>query len=109
MQLSAHQHRVLLEYAATAPNEEVCGLIVGTEVVVLENVAADKATTFAMTVKDVISATDIFGSVNAVWHSHPSGNTLPSDEDMEAHPGNLPLIIVTTGEVTVHDTYKKAA
>lgn len=90
-------------------DEEICGLICGIDVISLKNVSAYPRISFAMTVKDVTWAIDTFGELKAVWHSHPSGATHPSQDDIDNHPVGLPMIIVTKEGVTVHHAERQEA
>jgi len=111
--LTDRQRKVLIEHAFNSPAEEACGLICGyagvEHVVVLPNVARDKQKTFEMTLKDVVDTTTLYGPILAVWHTHPSGDPLPSQVDLAEHPDGIALVIATSEEANAYATREAAA
>jgi desampylase len=106
--MTAHISRALLDqilsHAASDPQREVCGLLLGAgdriaEAVPAANVAADPSRRFE------VDPAPLFAAVRAErgggprllghYHSHPSGRALPSPRDaaMADRPGRLWLIV----------------
>ncbi len=43
--------------------------------------------------------------VQAIWHTHPGGQNLPSENDCNGHPKNIPelkMVIVTSERINVY-------
>jgi proteasome lid subunit RPN8/RPN11 len=93
----------ILAHAASAPGVEVCGLLFGTDraiesVVATSNVHADPAGHFEVDPTALIAAhrTERAGGPRLVghYHSHPSGSSAPSREDVRStEEGRLSLIV----------------
>jgi proteasome lid subunit RPN8/RPN11 len=96
----------ILAHAASAPEREVCGLMLGTPALVevaTENVSANPADSFE------IDPAALFAALRAEraggprltghYHSHPNGLATPSERDamMATSPGRL-WLIVASGE-----------
>jgi proteasome lid subunit RPN8/RPN11 len=93
----------LLAEAAATPRVEICGLLFGTQQLILRaeptaNVASDPANSFE------IDPAPLFAALRAArtggapvighYHSHPNGRAEPSARDLEAaEPGRYWLII----------------
>lgn len=93
----------ILGHAASTPYAEVCGLLLGTDraiesVVATRNVHADPAGHFEVDPAALIAAhkSERAGGPRLIghYHSHPSGSSAPSDEDVRStEDGRLSLII----------------
>jgi proteasome lid subunit RPN8/RPN11 len=94
----------LLAEAAAAPEQEVCGLLLGTadaitEAVAAPNVAADPRTAFELDPATLLAALrrERAGGAAVIghYHSHPNGSTRPSPRDAAAcgRPGHVWLIL----------------
>lgn len=86
---------VIIEAALQAPLE-ACGITLGGIAVPLTNVAARPSVTFKVNA-DELQAAIIAGDGklwDGVWHSHPDGETRPSEDDLAWHPPGKRLYIV---------------
>jgi len=93
----------ILDHSDRYPDQEVCGLLLGTEADVrsalpADNVAADPARTFELDPHVLLAAHKAARGGGAAilghYHSHPSGAATPSATDAEhARPGALWLIV----------------
>lgn len=77
----------IIEAARAAPHEEVCGLIyntqTGTHILPCTNVSLDKSSSFEIDPQDYIKVRQI-GVPIGVYHSHPKGKAVFSEEDVAA-------------------------
>jgi proteasome lid subunit RPN8/RPN11 len=85
---------------------EACGVVVRGEdgdgiVIEIDNVAKHVGL-FEMDSAQLVDVYEKYGDIEGVWHSHPGGGHLPSDEDLECHPSGKMLIIVTETSVMNH-------
>lgn len=80
--------------------EEICGVVIGRMAYRLRNSHPHPEKDFRVSPEDLQqffeAHPDSLQNWTAVFHSHPSGKRLPSDEDLRWHPGHVALIIVTT-------------
>jgi proteasome lid subunit RPN8/RPN11 len=77
----------------SAPNE-VCGLIWGNRVVCVENDAEDPTSAFHMNSAEQKRALiRNRRPPSAIWHSHPTDTFLPSGDDLDSLPGDIPSVI----------------
>jgi desampylase len=104
--------------ALASPEEEICGLLLGRDGLILEavavaNVAADRARRFELDPQALFAAmrAERAGGLAMIghYHSHPSGLAEPSACDAEAaEPGRL-WLIVGTGEARLWRAVKGGA
>jgi proteasome lid subunit RPN8/RPN11 len=96
----------ILAHAASAPEREVCGLMLGTPAlaeVATENVSANPADSFEIDPAALFAAlrAERTGGPRLIghYHSHPNGLATPSERDamMATSPGRL-WLIVASGE-----------
>ena len=93
-----------LNAASTAAPAEACGVTVGGLALVLRNVSDRPLVTFEVDPYDLEEALlSSDGAWDGVWHSHPDGSVLPSDEDVRWHPRGKALYIVARGKVFEYD------
>lgn len=92
----------MLEHASTAPNEEVCGLVIKfkdtNKLKVLRGVNAsdNKQAMFDLDPAVWVEAEDLGCEPVAIYHSHPSGDVTPSTADkVTCELVNLPFYIVS--------------
>jgi proteasome lid subunit RPN8/RPN11 len=89
--LSEQQARAIVEHARSQQPREVCGLLAGTDervvqVLPLENAAADPVHHFRIDDRALVEA--VYGieaqglSLLGIYHSHPSGDPIPSTVDI---------------------------
>lgn len=94
----------LCSHARQHPEQEICGLLSGTENRVkhlfpITNEAKDKTSYFAMEPREQIAAMrhmrELGESLLAIYHSHPRGPEQPSTTDIQQHeyPGVYTLIL----------------
>lgn len=109
MELSDEQRSILQSAARKVHPREACGVIAGSNVIQLENHAQGYAE-FHLKGTDIENAAAKFGfrELDAVWHSHPSGNPLPSKSDLESHPWPAAMVIVTSEKVSIYGNAKEA-
>ena len=110
LQLSRNQHAELLKWAASAGEQECCGLVLGEGtsiscVLLADNVAADPRRYFEIDPAILISVQkhrraggpDIVG----YFHSHPNGLARPSATDVrQAEPDGKFWLIICDGQVS---------
>lgn len=98
---------VIRAETAASPNVEVCGLLLGKGLCVVEarpcrNVADDPATTFEIDPRQLIAthraARNSGPQVIGHYHSHPNGKAEPSARDAAAAHGGEVWMIVTQDE-----------
>lgn len=77
--------------------EELCGLLYGDELLVIENVAADRAVEYTMNHAQQAAVMAKRGWPDAVWHTHPRGTRAPSNIDLVTMPSGIRMIIATAG------------
>ena len=90
---------LMLTAADDAAPYEACGVVLGDGTVVSIKNLATRPGIFIMDTEELIAVYDMYGDIYGVWHSHPSGNPLPSEEDIEAHPEGKVMFIVCDGKV----------
>lgn len=93
----------IFEQAARSPDREICGLLFGDSMAILEaratpNVADDPAHAFEVDPRMLLTAmkAERTGGPRMIghYHSHPNGRAEPSDRDAEAaEAGTLWLIV----------------
>jgi desampylase len=109
----------LLKHAASLPEEEVCGLIFGTEahisqIVPCQNVAQNRRTRFEIDPSALIAAHKAARSggdaIIGSYHSHPNGAGQPSITDMNFAGGDASLmLIVAQGTVSAWSVTRLSA
>lgn len=96
----------VLRHAAAHPAREVCGLLFGHEGAVVcatpaANVASDPATRFELDPAALFAALRAEraggGRVIGYYHSHPSGDAMPSAEDARAAAPDGKLWLIVAG------------
>lgn len=89
---------------ACAKNDplEACGVIAGGVVYELPNHARFPESTFLLRAEDIYGAVAPHGGYDAVWHTHPSGNPVPSPDDWAYHPRAKFMVIATREDVNVY-------
>ena len=86
--LSEFTERYLLRVASESPTVEVCGLITaGGTVLPMRNMEEDPVHGFKMDYDDLMKAMNSH-TITGLYHSHPSGDRLPSNLDT-LHMGYL--------------------
>lgn len=91
----------MISAAARAYPREACGLMWGAEVEEVTNVAKSNGA-FIMDYAQQCALYERHGIPDGVWHSHPNGETQPSEYDFEFHPKGMRMYIVAGGEVHDH-------
>lgn len=79
---------------------EACGLIAGGVCYELKNRATTPGT-FFIAAEDIVTIATRHSGYDGVWHTHPSGNPLPSEDDWAYHPMGKALIVATRDEVGI--------
>ena len=106
LQISSGDRQILLETAAAAPNEEVCGLLLGNDgkvetLVPTRNVARDSARSFEIDPTALLathrSARGDGRQVIGHWHSHPNGRREPSARDAARATDNGQIWLIIAG------------
>lgn len=97
---------VMMRAARRCAPMEACGVVVRDEdgngiVIEIDNVAS-RPGIYEMDRDQLVKVYETYGDIEGVWHSHPSGLHMPSDEDLECHPAGKMLIIVTENSVINH-------
>lgn len=110
LQISSGDRQFLLESAASSPNEEICGLLLGNgsrveSIVPARNVAHDPSRSFEIDPATLLAAhRDARGQGRRVighWHSHPNGRMEPSARDAARASDNGQIwLIIAGGEMT---------
>lgn len=109
LRMSRTQAKALMQEAVDAAPAECCGLLLGVggsvcRSIALTNVAALPEVEYLADPEELYGALRVADEhrwdVLAIYHSHPQGNTIPSERDMqEAHyPQAIQLIIATRGQ-----------
>jgi proteasome lid subunit RPN8/RPN11 len=106
LRISSGQRQFLLDAAAAQPDEEVCGLLVGSEdavarLVPARNVARDPARTFEIEPATLLAThrtARVSGHrVIGHWHSHPNGRCEPSARDAARATDNGAIWLIIAG------------
>lgn len=106
LQISSGDRQILLDAAAATPDEEVCGLLLGTgsrveRLVPARNVARDPARSFEIDPATLLAAhREARGNGLAVighWHSHPNGRREPSARDAARATDNGQIWLIIAG------------
>ncbi|WP_353218130.1 M67 family metallopeptidase [Sandarakinorhabdus sp.] len=112
LQISSSQQQFLLDQAASSPNTEVCGLLLGTivddvgavriaDLVPAANVAANPARSFEIAPATLLashrSARAAGLRVIGHWHSHPNGSPRPSNRDAARATENGQIWLIIAG------------
>lgn len=110
LQISSGDRQYLLNAAATSPDAEVCGLLLGKEhrvekMLPARNVARDPARSFEIDPATLLAAhrgARVAGQrVIGHWHSHPNGRCEPSARDAARATENGQIwLIIAAGSVT---------
>lgn len=91
------------EHARAQFPQESCGLIVSGEYVPCFNYAADPLSDFEIAPEAYLRASQK-GTIEAVVHSHPSGQIFPSELDMRQQIAtNVPWVIIPLNDTVVLD------
>ena len=114
LQISSGDRQFLLNAAATSPQSEVCGLLLGQNkdganrvetLVPARNVAADPARSFEIDPATLLAthraARGQGRQVIGHWHSHPNGRGEPSSRDAARATDNGQIwLIIAGGDIT---------
>lgn len=84
-----------------AAPREACGLVAGGVLYELENAAVGEGY-FIIRAQDVATIYERHGGYEAVWHTHPSGNESPSEDDWVSHPAAKAMVVATRDVVNVY-------
>lgn len=111
LQISSSQQQFLLDQAASSPNAEVCGLLLGTandggahvsQLLPAANVAANPARSFEIAPATLLashrSARAAGLRVIGHWHSHPNGSPRPSSRDAARATENGQIWLIIAGK-----------
>ena len=119
LQISSGDRQILLDAAAATPDEEVCGLLLGTgsrveQVVSARNVARDPARSFEIDPATLLSThREARGAGLAVighWHSHPNGRREPSARDAARATQNGQIwLIIAGGDISAWAPHSQGA
>lgn len=103
MKLSSDDKKFLIQAARRAYPREACGVIAGGLTIELTNHSSGTRE-FRIRAEDLeaAAAKHRFRSIDGVWHSHPSGDVLPSEADLASHPWPAALVIVTRKTVAIY-------
>ena len=104
LQLTPEQEEMMKDACRIAAPREACGIIAGGQVRELTNHAPDVGT-FHLRGSDIASAVQAAGAggLDAIWHTHPSGDPLPSESDRASHPWPAAMVIATRTDVTIYE------
>lgn len=81
---------------------ERCGLVYGDLLLEIPNVHENPSKNFSMDRHKLEQAINERGEPDAYWHSHPSGDPRPSENDLRcASDAELTMVILTVDAVTV--------
>ena len=106
LRISSGQRQFLLDAAAAQPDEEVCGLLVGSadavaRLVPARNVARDPARSFEIEPATLLAthrtARATGHRVIGHWHSHPNGRREPSARDAARATENGAIWLIISG------------
>lgn len=101
LRLTPEQKKEMMDACAKADPLEACGIVAGGVLYQLENHSA-RPGTFALRAEDIRKVAEHHGGYEGIWHSHPSGNPLPSDVDWASHPPAKALVVATRTLVRVY-------
>lgn len=91
----------MIDASKRAHPAEACGIVADSHFYELPNKATGKAH-FRILAEDIARVAIDHGGYEAVWHSHPSGRTEPSQTDWAFHPYGKALVVVAGETVTVY-------
>lgn len=106
LRISSGQRQFLLDAAAARPDEEVCGLLVGSDGAVADlvparNVARDPGRSFEIDPATLLAthrnARGAGQRVIGHWHSHPNGRPEPSARDAARAIDNGAIWLIIAG------------
>jgi desampylase len=110
LQISSGDRQILLAAAAATPDEEVCGLLLGSDgkvetLVPARNVAHDRTHSFEIDPATLLAthrtARGAGHQVIGHWHSHPNGRREPSARDAARATDNGQIwLIIAGGDIT---------
>jgi proteasome lid subunit RPN8/RPN11 len=89
----------MVQAAAVYHPHEACGIVIGGMAYSVTNRANNTLKFFTMDIEECVALVAAHGKPEALWHSHPGGNPMPSTADNEHHPAGYGLIIVADGKV----------
>jgi proteasome lid subunit RPN8/RPN11 len=118
LRISSGQRQFLLDAAAARPDEEVCGLLVGSHgdvvsLVPAPNVARDPARSFEIDPATLLAthrtARGTGQRVIGHWHSHPNGRPEPSARDAARAIDNGAIwLIVAGGDISAWRAHSRS-
>jgi proteasome lid subunit RPN8/RPN11 len=89
----------LVVWAKRAAPDEACGVIVNGKPLRLSNISDEPEAYFLMDDAELLAVYANYGVPEAVWHSHPLGDPLPSTADEDGLPPGMTMLIVAGDEV----------
>ena len=101
MELTNDQKELMRDACYRAAPREACGVIAGGLVYELTNFSPHPGT-FHIRGSELAPIVTTHGGYDAVWHTHPSGDVLPSATDRANHPWPAALVIATRKTVAVY-------
>jgi len=103
MKLSNEQERELKLACLDEQPREACGIISAGRVFRLTNHSPNERE-FCIRSSDLEALASEYGlrELDAVWHTHPTGDPYPSDLDLASHPWPATLIIATRETVSYY-------
>lgn len=101
MELTTKQKELMTDACDRTAPREACGVIAGGLVYELTNHSSHPGT-FRISGQDLAPIYAAHGGYDAVWHTHPSGDILPSATDRANHPWPAALVIATRTAVEVY-------
>ena len=101
MELTREQKELMQDACYRAAPREACGVIAGGLVYELTNFSPHPGA-FHIRGSELAPIVTAHGGYDAVWHTHPSGDVLPSETDRANHPWPAALVIATRKAVAVY-------
>lgn len=99
--LTPEQEEMMQDACARSAPNEACGIVAGGVCYELTNHSTTVGT-FHITAEELGQIAEHHGGYQGIWHTHPSGNPLPSDDDWAYHPRSKALVVATRTQVTVY-------
>lgn len=99
--LTDEQEEMMRDACTRSAPDEACGVIAGGVCYELTNFS-EASGTFHISAEELGPIAERHGGYEGIWHTHPSGNPFPSDDDWAYHPSSKALVVATRTQVMVH-------
>lgn len=99
--ITHEQEEMMKDACSEAAPLEACGIFAGGQCYRLPNRSTQPGI-FHLSAEDIREAAERHGGYEGVWHTHPSGDTLPSPRDWSSHPSAKALVVATRTTVSVY-------